>query len=257
DEPELELLKVDNAKVLGAQKAKLQRLRESRDEKTCKAALQRLTKAASGEGNLLMLALDAARARASLGEISAAMESVFGRYEAQTTVQQGIYTEGKDNDPQVLRAQALAEAFASEVGRPPRIVIAKMGQDGHDRGQKVVASAFGDFGFEVTLGSLFRSPEEVAEEAVKNQVDIIGVSSLAAGHLTLVPELRAELKKRNADHIAIVVGGVIPPGDFAALKASGVSAIFPPGTVISQAAADLLEQLMAKHGFTQPEVTSS
>jgi methylmalonyl-CoA mutase len=244
---EIAVLKVDNTAVRKAQLEKLRRLRAERDEAACKAALDALTRvAASGEGNLLEMAVNAARAKATVGEITAALEKVFGRHVAEIRSISGVYRgEMGANSAAVSKVHVMVEAFAEREGRRPRILIAKVGQDGHDRGQKVIASAFADLGFDVDIGPLFQTPAEAAKQAVENDVHIIGVSSLAAGHLTLVPELKEELKKLGRDDIVIVVGGVIPPQDYQALFDAGAAAIFPPGTVISEAAAVLLDKLNA------------
>ena len=246
DEP-IEVLRVDNAAVRASQLAKLERLRAERDEVATRAALQRLTDAArSGsdgtlDTNLLALAIDAARAMATVGEMSAAMEEVFGRYTAQIRTIGGVYSAEAGEDETVHEAQALVEQFEKEQGRRPRILVAKMGQDGHDRGQKVISTAFADLGFDVDVGPLFQTPAEVARQAVEADVHVVGVSSLAAGHLTLVPALRAELDALGRQDLMIVVGGVIPAQDFEALRAAGADAIYPPGTVISRAAIDLVD----------------
>jgi methylmalonyl-CoA mutase len=240
----LDVLKIDNSAVRAEQAEKLRRLRESRDPAAVTAALQALTAAAAGTGNLLELAIDAARAQATVGEISDALEAVYGRHSATIRTISGVYREeagpGVDTIEEVRSATA---AFAEEQGRRPRILMAKMGQDGHDRGQKVLATAFADLGFDVDVGPLFQTPAEVARQAVEADVHIVGVNSLAAGHLTLVPELRDELAAQGRADIMIVVGGVIPPQDFDALRAAGAAAIFPPGTVIAEAALDLLRTL--------------
>ena len=247
DEPEdIEVLKVDNAQVRAQQVHQLERLRAERDQAACDAALDALTRAAdSGEGNLLALAVDAARARASVGEISGALEKVYGRHEATVRTIAGVYSSEVGESDNVTRVRTQVEAFESANGRRPRLLVAKMGQDGHDRGQKVIATAFADLGFDVDIGPLFQTPAEVARQAAEADVHIVGVSSLAAGHLTLVPELRGELAALGRDDILIVVGGVIPPGDFDDLYAAGAAAIFPPGTVIADAAGALLATLGA------------
>ncbi|HZZ49428.1 MAG TPA: methylmalonyl-CoA mutase [Pseudonocardia sp.] len=249
----IEVLKIDNADVLAQQVARLRQLREERDNDACERALDAVTKAAEGamkgnrgpglEQNLLACAVDAARAMASVGEISDAMEKVYGRHSASPKTISGIYREEAGQVDSIDKARAAAEEFETETGRRPRILVAKMGQDGHDRGQKVIATAFADLGFDVDVGPLFQTPAEVARQAVEADVHIVGVSSLAAGHLTLVPALRDELAKLEASDVLIVVGGVIPPGDFDALREAGASAIFPPGTVISEAATELLDTL--------------
>src|SRR3954452_2992230 len=251
DEPErVEVLKIDNATVRARQVAKLEELRASRDELACRRALDVLTHCAGGaEGNLLELAVEAARAKATVGEITAALEKVWGRHVAEIRSIAGVYGREVGQPVSVKEARRMVEAFAQAEGRRPRILIAKMGQDGHDRGQKVIATAFADLGFDVDIGPLFQTPAEAARQAVDNDVHIIGASSLAAGHLTLVPELKAELERLGRPDIMIVVGGVIPPQDHAALLGSGARAIFPPGTVIADAAIDLLRKLDADLGL--------
>jgi methylmalonyl-CoA mutase len=244
------VLKVDNAAVRSLQIEKLTRLRAERNEADVTAKLSALTDGARGSGNLLALAVEAARAKATVGEISDALEKVFARHQARIQSVSGIYAtearvRGKDK---IDKARAACAAFEQEEGRPPRVLVAKMGQDGHDRGQKVIATAFSDLGFAVDIGPLFATPEEVAREAVANEVHVVGVSSLAAGHLTLVPALRAALSKEGRSDIMIVVGGVIPPDDIAVLKQMGASAVYPPGTVIAEAALDLLSTLRARLG---------
>ena len=236
----IEVRQVDNSAVRAQQLAKLRRLRAERDEAACRDALRALTNGATGDGNLLALAVDAARAKATVGEISDALEQVFGRHSGQIRTISGVYREEAGTSPGVERTRALVAAFADGEGRRPRILVAKMGQDGHDRGQKVIASAFADLGFDVDVGPLFQTPEEVARQAVEADVHIVGVSSLAAGHLTLVPALRQELAAQGREDIMIVVGGVIPPDDVPTLREAGAAAVFPPGTVIPEAAHDLL-----------------
>jgi methylmalonyl-CoA mutase len=226
-------------------------LKSERDGTAVAGALQALTAAAAGSGNLLEFSIDAARAGATVGEISAALEAVFGRHEAETSVISGVYAGASSAGEAIAHVRGLTEAFRENEGRLPRIFIAKVGQDGHDRGQKVVASAFADLGFDVALGPLFQTPEEAADAAIAADVHIVGVSSLAAGHLTLVPALKQALDAAGRGDIMIVVGGVIPAQDFAALTAAGAEAIFPPGTVITEAAADLLERLNARLGYAQ------
>jgi methylmalonyl-CoA mutase len=249
-EAEIEVLKVDNSAVRKRQIEKLNQLRSERDEKMLAQKLEALTKAAeTGEGNLLALGVDAARAKATVGEISSALEKVYGRHRAEIRAITGVYKREVGNmSDAVARVQKLVEKFEADEGRRPRILVAKVGQDGHDRGQKVIASAFADLGFDVDIGPLFATPGEAARQAVENDVHIVGISSLAAGHLTLVPELKAALKKEGRDDIMIVVGGVIPPQDYAEVKAAGAEAIFPPGTVIAEAAEDLLRSLSKKLG---------
>ncbi|CAN1507912.1 Sbm Methylmalonyl-CoA mutase, N-terminal domain/subunit [Rhabdaerophilaceae bacterium] len=258
DEPPLDILKVDNAAVRARQIEKLKQLRAGRDAGTVNEALGALEATArSGQGNLLALAVDAARARASVGEISAALERAWTRHQADIRVVSGIYkdTLGRDN-PVARRATGMVEAFAENEGRKPKILVAKVGQDGHDRGQKVVASAFSDLGFDVEIGPLFATPEEVAKQAVAGHSHVVGISSLAAGHLTLVPALKAALIEEGGADIMIVVGGVIPPQDFEAVMAAGATAIFPPGTNIAEAAASLLDGLNRKLGYAQPPVAA-
>ena len=250
EETEIDILKVDNTAVRTAQIEKLKRLREERDPDKHRAALDALRRVAeSREGNLLAACVDAARAMASVGEISDAMEKVFGRHQADVKAIVGVYrAEVGQMAENVNDVIELVEAFDAHEGRRPRILVAKMGQDGHDRGQKVIATAFADLGFDVDIGPLFQTPEEAAKQAVENDVHIIGASSLAAGHLTLVPALRDALKAHGREDIMIVVGGVVPPQDYDELYAAGAEAIFPPGTVIADAAKDLLEKLAARLG---------
>ena len=244
DKDNIEILKVDNAAVRGQQLDKLKRLRAERDEAGVTKALEALTNAAAGGGNLLEMSVEAARQKATVGEISEAMEKVFDRHKAEIKVISGVYkSEMNAMDEAVKAVLEKVTAFEKTDGRRPRILIAKMGQDGHDRGQKVIASAFADLGFDVDIGALFQTPEEAARQAIENDVHIVGVSSLAAGHLTLVPELKAALEKEGRNDIIIVVGGVIPPEDYDALLKAGASAVFGPGTVIAEAANDLLDQL--------------
>ncbi|MEZ5080166.1 MAG: methylmalonyl-CoA mutase [Thermoleophilia bacterium] len=246
DEP-FEVLKVDNASVRAQQLAKLQRLRADRDESAVISALERLANAAADPGpdaNLLELSIDAARAKATVGEISDAMERAFGRFTAQIRTISGVYRKESAADSSMEQTQALVREFEAKEGRRPRILVAKMGQDGHDRGQKVIATAFADLGFDVDVGPLFQTPEEVARQAVEADVHVVGVSSLAAGHLTLVPALRKALDEVGRQDMLIVVGGVIPPQDFDELRAAGADAIYPPGTVIPDAAKGLLEILL-------------
>jgi methylmalonyl-CoA mutase len=250
DEPPIDVLKVDNSAVRAMQIDKLERLRGERDPKTVADALNALTRSAGeGNGNLLALAIDAARAKATVGEISDALEKVYGRHVAQIKVITGVYKrEASAMSDKVERVLARVAAFEDAEGRRPRILVAKIGQDGHDRGQKVIASAFADLGFDVDIGPMFATPEEAARQAVENDVHIVGVSSLAAGHLTLVPELKAALKKQGRDDIMIIVGGVVPPQDYEALHVSGAEAIFPPGTVIADAAEELIRKLNIRLG---------
>lgn len=252
NEAAIDVLKVDNASVRTQQLDKLRRLKAERNEAETQAALTALTNGAAGGGNLLDLAVKAARAKATVGEISLAMEKVFGRHRAEIKAISGVYKrEVGTMNPAVTRVQMMTEAFEEADGRRPRILVAKMGQDGHDRGQKVIASAFADLGFDVDIGPLFATPDEAARQAVENDVHIVGVSSLAAGHLTLVPELKDALTRAGRPDIMIVVGGVIPPQDFETLMQAGASAIFPPGTVIADAAEKLLEELNRRLGYAQ------
>ena len=247
---QIDVLKVDNKAVREAQIAKLERLRADRDQSATDAALAALEDSArTGQGNLLALAVDAARARASVGEISFALEKVWGRHRADIRSISGVYRqEMGENSAVVDRVFDLVHTFEETNGRRPRVLVAKMGQDGHDRGQKVIASSFADLGFVVDIGPLFQTPEEAARQAVEADVDIVGASSLAAGHLTLVPQLRAALAELGRPDILVVVGGVIPPQDFPALREAGAAAIFPPGTVIASAAQDLLQMLLESAG---------
>ena len=253
-EAQIDVLKVDNSAVRASQIEKLRRLRAERDETATRAALEALTNGARAGGNLLALSIEAARAKATVGEISDALEKVFGRHRAEIRAISGVYKrEAGVNSALVEKVQALTRAFEENDGRRPRILVAKVGQDGHDRGQKVIASAFADLGFDVDIGPLFATPDEAARQAVENDVHIVGMSSLAAGHLTLVPELREALEKQGRGDIMIVVGGVIPPQDFEAVRQAGASAIFPPGTVIAEAAINLLEELNRRLGYAQKD----
>nr|WP_279218539.1 methylmalonyl-CoA mutase [Rhodococcus erythropolis] len=249
----IEVLKVENSKVRKEQLEKLVRLRAERDPEAVEAALANLTRAAASteggmENNLLALAVVAARAMATVGEISDALEKVYGRHQAEIRTISGVYRDEAGTVSNISKAMELVEKFAEDEGRRPRILVAKMGQDGHDRGQKVISTAFADIGFDVDVGPLFQTPEEVANQAADNDVHVVGVSSLAAGHLTLVPALREALAAAGRPDIMIVVGGVIPPGDFDELYEAGAAAIFPPGTVIADAASGLLEKLSAQLG---------
>ncbi|MFJ8750105.1 methylmalonyl-CoA mutase [Streptomyces sp. NPDC102441] len=250
----IDVRSVDNSSVRTQQIEKLRRLREERDETACRAALSALTEAAGRDpgpgldGNLLALAVDAARAMATVGEISDALEKVYGRHSGQIRTISGVYRKEAGESPSVDRTRTLVDDFEEAEGRRPRILVAKMGQDGHDRGQKVIATAFADLGFDVDVGPLFQTPGEVARQAVEADVHVVGVSSLAAGHLTLVPALREELAAEGREDIMIVVGGVIPPQDIEALHEAGAAAVFPPGTVIPDAAHDLVTRLGAALG---------
>ncbi len=248
---DIPVLKVDNAAVLAAQIEKLKRLRAERDEAATEAALEALTAGAKGDGNLLALSIDAARAKATVGEISDALEAAFGRHVASVKTVSGVYGKEAGKDAKVSRARDMVAAFVENDGGPPRILIAKLGQDGHDRGQKVVATAYGDLGLEATAGSLFQTPAEAAKEAVEKGVHAVGASSLAAGHLTLAPQLIAELKKLGREDIMVVVGGVIPPADVQPLLDAGVAAVYPPGSVIADTAIDLIDKLNQRQGYAQ------
>jgi methylmalonyl-CoA mutase len=255
---DVDVLKVDNADVLRQQVERLKQLRDDRDGEAVRSALEQLTNAAraaqegtrdSGpDGNLLKLAIDAARAKASVGEISDALEEVYGRHRSDVRTISGVYRDEVGENSAVEAARQAAQAFEEAEGRRPRILVAKMGQDGHDRGQKVIATAFADLGFDVDVGPLFQTPAEVARQAVESDVHVVGVSSLAAGHLSLVPALRDELADAGAEEILIVAGGVIPPGDHQELLDKGAAAIFGPGTVIADAATQLLETLSERLG---------
>eukprot|EP00903_Cladosiphon_okamuranus_P001772 g1770.t1 len=254
-EQAIDVLKVDNAQVRAAQIDKLQRLRAERNETETQAALDALTQcASSGNGNLLDLSVKAARAKATVGEISLAMEKVFDRHKAEIKSIAGVYKrEAGAMSDTLEKVQKLVERFEDNDGRRPRILVAKMGQDGHDRGQKVIASAFADLGFDVDIGPLFQTPDEAARQAVENDVHVVGVSSLAAGHLTLVPALKKALADEGREDIMIVVGGVVPPQDYDALYESGAAAIFPPGTVIAEAAIGLVGKLNEQLGYGSAE----
>ncbi|MFN8071002.1 MAG: methylmalonyl-CoA mutase [Mycobacterium sp.] len=266
EDADIEVLKVENSRVRAEQLEKLARLRAERDDAAVQAALGELTRAAAASGgagddglgnNLMALAINAARAKATVGEISDALEKVYGRHQAEIRTISGVYRDevsraGSDTGGTITglsEATRLVQRFAEADGRRPRILVAKMGQDGHDRGQKVIATAFADIGFDVDVGSLFSTPDEVARQAADNDVHVVGVSSLAAGHLTLVPALREALAEVGRPDIMIVVGGVIPPGDFDELYAAGATAIYPPGTVIADAAVSLLHKLAERLGY--------
>jgi len=250
EEDPLEVLRVDNDEVYRRQVAQLERLRAERDDEEVRRTLDALTRAADADGNLLALAVDAARAKATVGEISGALEKVWGRHRAQIRTISGVFRDeaGSAGDRLVQEVLDATTAFEESEGRRPRILIAKMGQDGHDRGQKVIVSAFADMGFDVDVGPLFSTPEEVAQQAVDADAHIVGVSSLAAGHLTLVPALKRALADHGRDDIMVVVGGVIPPGDVKRLEELGAAAVFLPGTVIAEAAQDLLRALAERLG---------
>ncbi|MFB9931003.1 methylmalonyl-CoA mutase [Amycolatopsis halotolerans] len=246
DDEQIDVLKVDNAGVRAQQLEKLRRLREERDPQATEDALRWLTEGAQNNGNLLELAINAARAKATVGEISDALEKNWGRHSGQIRTISGVYREEVGKSDNVEKARELVDKFAEEEGRRPRILVAKMGQDGHDRGQKVIATGFADLGFDVDVGPLFSTPAEVARQASEADVHVIGVSSLAAGHLSLVPALRHELAELGREDIMVVVGGVIPPQDYPELREAGAAAIFGPGTVLADAAIDLLQQLAAQ-----------
>jgi len=241
-EPEVDVLDIDNSAVRESQVARLEQVRSARDAQACEQALEALAKAAeTGEGNLLALSVDAARARATVGEISDALESQWGRHKAQQRSISGVYGAAYQGDEEFMSIKNKVETFAENHGRRPRMLVVKMGQDGHDRGAKVIATAFADLGFDVDVGPMFQTPEEAAQQAIENDVHIVGVSSQAAGHKTLVPQLIASLKAQGAEDIIVICGGVIPPKDYDQLRAEGVAAIFGPGTNIPVAAEEVLE----------------
>ncbi len=241
ENPEMvDVLSIDNTAVRESQIARLDHVRSTRDQTACDGALTALTAAAEGDGNLLAACVDAARARATVGEMSDAMETVFGRHQAKTQTISGVYGAAYEGDEGFAAVLAKVDAFAEAEGRRPRMLVAKMGQDGHDRGAKVIATAFADLGFDVDVGPLFQTPEEVARDAIDNDVHVVGVSSQAAGHLTLVPALIDELRKAGADDVIVVCGGVIPPQDYDTLRSAGVGAIFGPGTNICDAAVEVI-----------------
>ncbi len=244
-EDPLQILDVDNQKVRLSQIKRLESIKSKRDTEKVNQALSKLTHCAkSGDGNLLALAIEAARERATLGEISDALEEIFGRHKAQIKSFSGVYSKEIKKDPSFEKARKLANKFAELEGRRPRIMIVKMGQDGHDRGAKVVATGYADVGFDVDIGPLFQTPEEATQQAVENDVHIIGVSSLAAGHKTLVPKVIEELKKYGREDIMVIVGGVIPHQDYQFLFDAGAIAVYGPGTKISDTAIDLLQILI-------------
>ncbi|MFT7299878.1 MAG: methylmalonyl-CoA mutase [Porticoccus sp.] len=244
EEPDIEILDIDNTAVRESQVARLKKTRTERDSEACQKALNALTEAAkTGRGNLLTLAVDSARARATVGEISSALEKEWGRHQAETRTISGVYGSAYEGDEDFAAIQAGVEAFAAEAGRRPRMLVAKMGQDGHDRGAKVIATAFADIGFDVDISPMFQTPEEAALMAVENDVHVVGVSSQAAGHKTLVPQLIDALKKEGATDIKVICGGVIPPQDYQELYDAGVAAVYGPGTNIPVAAAEVLELL--------------
>jgi methylmalonyl-CoA mutase len=242
-EPAVDIREVDNTAVREAQIARLEKVRANRDEAACRAALERLADGARGDGNLLALSIDATRARATVGEISAALEDVFARHRAEVRTISGVYGGAYEGDEGYDRVRHEVEEFAKAAGRRPRMLVVKMGQDGHDRGAKVIATAFADLGFDVDVGPLFQTPEEAARDAIENDVHVVGVSSQAAGHKTLVPELVEQLRKQGGDDVVVVCGGVIPQSDYAFLEDAGVAAVFGPGTNIPHAAARVLSLL--------------
>jgi methylmalonyl-CoA mutase len=243
-EDPVEILEIDNVKVRESQIARLNAIKQKRDAKAVEQALAALTSAAeSGQGNLLALSIDAIRARATVGEVSDALEKVFGRHRADTQKVTGVYAAAYDSAEGWEKLKGEISAFAEAQGRRPRVMIAKLGQDGHDRGAKVVSTAFADLGFDVDIGPLFQTPEECARQAIENDVHAVGISTLAAGHKTLVPAIIAELKKQGADDIIVFVGGVIPQQDYGCLYEAGVKGIYGPGTPIPASAKDVLEQI--------------
>ncbi|MEZ0242756.1 MAG: methylmalonyl-CoA mutase family protein, partial [Sphingomonas sp.] len=249
-EDPIDILDVDNVAVREAQIARIRKVKAGRDAAACEVALEALRAGAEGSGNLLELAVEAARARATLGEISSAMEAGFGRYATQPTPVKGVYGGAYESDVQWERLKDGVEATARRLGRKPRMLVAKMGQDGHDRGANLVSSAFGDLGFEVVPGPLFQTPSESAALAIEKEVDVVGASSLAAGHKTLIPELIAALKDAGRADIKVIAGGVIPAQDYEFLRAAGVQAIFGPGTNLVAAAEEVLKLL----GHNMPPV---
>ena len=247
EQPDFDILEVDNAKVRNGQIERLNKLKESRNNEEVELALQKISQVSeTGEGNLLEVAVDAARKRATLGEISMAMEKVFGRYKATIRSISGVYASELKMNDSFKETKELSDEFARLEGRRPRIMIAKMGQDGHDRGAKVIATSFADLGFDVDVGPLFQTPDEVARQAAENDVHIIGASSLAAGHKTLVPELIGALNQLGRGDIMVIAGGVIPQQDYDFLYEAGVAGVFGPGTVIADAAKDILNKLLKK-----------
>ncbi len=247
-EEELDILSIDNAKVRASQIARLEKVRAARDQGACDAALAAVERAAREGGNLLEAAVEAARARATVGEISMAMEKVFGRHRAEVKTLAGVYGKAYEGDEGFAAIQKAVEAFAEEEGRRPRMLVVKMGQDGHDRGAKVIATAFADIGFDVDVGPLFQTPEEAAQDAIDNDVHVVGISSQAAGHRTLAPQLVEALRARGAGDILVICGGVIPQQDYGFLKDAGVKAIFGPGTNIPEAARNILELIREAKG---------
>ncbi|MES9962644.1 MAG: methylmalonyl-CoA mutase family protein, partial [Candidatus Sedimenticola sp. 20ELBAFRAG] len=249
EEPEVDVLDIDNSAVRESQVARLVEVRTSRDGAACEAALAALSAAAEdGSGNLLALAVDAARARATVGEISDALEKVYGRHKAVTRSVAGVYGSAYEGDEMFDGIKQQIEEFAQQEGRRPRMLVVKMGQDGHDRGAKVIATAYADLGFDVDIGPMFQTPEEAARQAAENDVHVVGVSSLAAGHKTLVPQLIAALKAEGAEDVLVVCGGVIPPKDYQALLDAGVAAVYGPGTNIPEAAAEMIALIKDRRG---------
>jgi len=248
NEDPIDILDVDNMAVRDSQIARLTKIRETRDEAACQAALAELTRRAKEGGNLLEAAVEAARTRASVGEISMAMENEFGRHRAEVKTLAGVYGKAYEGDEGFAAIQKSVEDFAEEEGRRPRMLVVKMGQDGHDRGAKVIATAFADIGFDVDVGPLFQTPDEAAQDAVDNDVHVVGISSQAAGHKTLAPQLIEALKEKDAEDIIVICGGVIPQQDYDFLKKAGVKAIFGPGTNIPSAAQDILQLIRAARG---------
>jgi methylmalonyl-CoA mutase len=246
-EDAVDVREIDNTEVRDSQIRALQHIRATRDQAKCQAALDALTAGAAGDGNLLALSIDAARARATVGEISDAMEKVFGRHRAVVRTISGVYEKAYEGDEGFERIQREVGEFAAVEGRRPRMLVVKLGQDGHDRGAKVIATAFADLGFDVDVGPLFQTPEEAARDAIENDVHIVGVSSQAAGHKTLVPALIAALREHGAGNVLVVCGGVIPAQDYEFLREAGVAAIFGPGTNIPTAAAEILALLRKAH----------
>ncbi|MBL7899411.1 MAG: cobalamin-dependent protein, partial [Crocinitomicaceae bacterium] len=244
-ETQLDILDIDNAKVRKSQIERLEKMRKTRNTEDVQKALEKLTAGAKAKENLLELAVECARKRASLGEISDAMEKVFGRYQATIRSISGVYSAEAMNDKEFEKARQMADQFAQLDGRRPRIMIAKMGQDGHDRGAKVIATAFADLGFDVDIGPLFQTPEEAVQQAIENDVHILGISSLAAGHKTLIPTVMKELKKKDREDIMVIAGGVIPQQDYEFLYKQGVMGIFGPGTKIASAAIEILEIMLS------------
>ena len=243
EKADFDILEVDNAAVRNSQIARIEKVKSERDNNKVAEILSRLEKAAKGDENLLAICVEAAEARATLGEMSSALEKVFGRYQARNSTISGVYLKEVQHNEKVIAARQAADSFAEKDGRRPRILVAKMGQDGHDRGAKIIATAFADLGFDVDIGPLFQTPAEVAKQAMENDVHILGVSSLAAGHKTLMPEVIGELKKQQMDEVIVVAGGVIPEQDYAFLYDAGVDFVFGPGTVIAEAAIDILTKL--------------